>query len=76
MPLTPDLATTFGLDFTQFYDITDVPVTPTADFTNTGAGTGLIPGIDNFDQLASSLGLGPLPGNNQGIFRSPQLVMI
>lgn len=68
-PLTAELATEFGLDSTQFYDITDVSTTPTADFTNTSAGTGLIPSVDNFDQLSGSLSLSPQVGTSNGVFR-------
>lgn len=54
MPMTPDLATEFGLDATLFYDITDVRDTPPGNTYHMG-GHGVQTGIDNFDNLANSL---------------------
>jgi hypothetical protein len=69
--MTPQLATEFGIDFTQFYDITDTQDLPPGTFANT-AGLGEAGGIDNFDSLAGSF-LGDLASSNNSedvLFRS------
>jgi hypothetical protein len=70
-PLTPELAMEFGLDATQFYDMSDVQSTPAATSYHMG-GNGVQTGIDNFDNLANSLINGLESGNDLDdvLFRS------